>query len=103
MNLRSSNRNIQEAEKRATINMPIQGCASELIKVAMIAINDKMKKLSFKSKMILQIHDELLFEAHKSEKNDIINLVTYEMEKAIKFKVPLKVDCNFGENWYEAH
>lgn len=102
-NLRATNRNIQEAEKRATINMPIQGTASELIKVAMIKIYNKINKYKLKSKMILQIHDELLFETPKFEKDKIINLVVEEMEKAIKLDVPIKVDYNSGLNWYEAH
>ncbi|MAZ60608.1 MAG: DNA polymerase I, partial [Candidatus Marinimicrobia bacterium] len=103
INLRATNRNIQEAEKRATINMPIQGTASELIKVAMIKIFTKMSEYNLKSKMILQIHDELLFETPENEKDKIINLVVKEMESAIKLDVPIKVDYNFGKNWYEAH
>ena len=103
INLRATNRNIQEAEKRATINMPIQGTASELIKVAMIKIFTKMSKYNLKSKMILQIHDELLFETPENEKDKVINLVVKEMESAIKLDVPIKVDYNFGKNWYEAH
>ena len=103
MNLKSSNRNIREAEKRATINMPIQGTASELIKVAMISINRIMRERNLKGKMILQIHDELLFEIPKHEKEEVIELVMNEMVNAIKFKVPIKVDCNYGMNWFEAH
>ena len=103
INLRSSNKNIQEAEKRASINMPIQGSASELIKVAMINIYNRLKELKLSGKMILQIHDELLFEVPVDEKDDFIRIVTDEMESAIKFKVPLDVDCNYGKNWYEAH
>ena len=103
LNLRSSNRNIQEAEKRATINMPIQGTASELIKIAMIDIDNKIKANKYKTKMILQVHDELLFEVPQCEKDQIINLVKENMENAMKFKVPIKVDCNYGINWYEAH
>ena len=102
-NLRSTNRNLQEAEKRATINMPIQGTAAELIKVAMIQIYNKLKEMKLKSKMILQIHDELLFETPKDEKENIIKMVVGEMENAIKLDVPIKVDYNFGDNWYEAH
>jgi DNA polymerase-1 len=102
-NLRSTNRNLQEAEKRATINMPIQGTAAELIKVAMIQINNKLKEMKLKSKMILQIHDELLFETPKNEKENIIKMVVGEMENAINLDVPIKVDYNFGDNWYEAH
>ena len=102
-NLRSTNRNLQEAEKRATINMPIQGTASELIKVAMVNIYNKLKKMKFESKMILQIHDELLFESPQNEKENLIKMVVKEMESAIKLDVPIKVDYNFGSNWYEAH
>ena len=103
VNLKSSNKNIVEAEKRATINMPIQGSASDLIKVAMIKIYNEFKRKSFKSKMILQIHDELLFEVHKSELDMIIAVVKNEMESAIDFQVPIRVDFNYGLNWYEAH
>ena len=103
INLKSSNNNIVEAEKRATINMPIQGTASELIKVAMIKIYEKFKKEKIKSKMILQIHDELLFEVKKDEIDKIIKIVKNEMENAIEFEVPIKVDFNYGLNWYEAH
>ena len=103
INLKSTNRNIAEAEKRATINMPIQGSASELIKVAMNNIHKKLKSSKIKSKMILQIHDELLFEVHKTELEEVINIVKTEMESAIKFKVPIVVDYNYGLNWYQAH
>ena len=94
---------VQQAEKRATINMPIQGTAAEMIKVAMIQIYKKIKEKKFQSKLILQIHDELLFESPESEKDKIIKLVVEEMENAIKLSVPIKVDYNFGSNWYEAH
>ena len=103
LNLKSSNRNIREAEKRATINMPIQGTASELIKIAMIKIDEEINIRNMESKMILQVHDELLFEVPLSEKNDLIDMVARIMENSMKFKVPIKVDCNFGNNWYEAH
>ena len=83
--------------------MPIQGTASELIKVAMINIYNKLKKMKFSSKMILQIHDELLFETPPDEKENLIQMVVNEMENAIKLDVPIKVDYNFGCNWYEAH
>ena len=83
--------------------MPIQGTASELIKIAMIDIDNKIKTNKYKTKMILQVHDELLFEVPQCEKDQIINLVKENMENAMKFKVPIKVDCNYGINWYEAH
>jgi len=102
-NLNSPNKNIREAEKRASINMPIQGTASELIKIAMIRIREKMKKNKYKAKMILQVHDELLFELPKEEKDYIEKIVIDSMVNAIKFTVPIVVDSNFGNSWYEAH
>ena len=83
--------------------MPIQGTASELIKIAMINIDKKIQEKKIKSKMILQIHDELLFEVPEDELDIIKNLVTYEMENAMDLDVPIKVDSNYGKNWYEAH
>ena len=102
-NLKSSNRNIIEAEKRAIINMPIQGTASELIKIAMINIYKRINSENYKSKMILQIHDELLFECPETEVHKFAEIVQYEMETAISLSVPIKVDWKYGKNWYEAH
>ena len=101
--LTSSNMNIVKAEERACINMPIQGTAAELIKIAMINVHKKINQAKLKSKMILQIHDELLFDVPKNEIETLSNLVKYEMENAIKLKIPLKVDCDYGKNWFEAH
>ncbi|MAR15006.1 MAG: DNA polymerase I [Candidatus Marinimicrobia bacterium] len=101
--LTSSNMNIVKAEERACINMPIQGTAAELIKIAMINVNNRIKKFKLKSKMILQIHDELLFEVPKNELELLSELVKKEMENAIKLDIPLKVDCDYGKNWFEAH
>tara|TARA_B100000941_G_scaffold181410_1_gene130164 strand:- start:12874 stop:15582 length:2709 start_codon:yes stop_codon:yes gene_type:complete len=102
-NLYSSNKNLVEAEKRAMINMPIQGTASELIKVAMINIHRIFNEKSMKTKMILQVHDELLFEVPSDELDEVCKIVTLEMENAIDFNVPIKVDSNFGKSWFEAH
>ena len=102
-NIYSSNKNVVEAEKRAMINMPIQGTASELIKIAMININRIFKEKKMQSKMILQIHDELLFEVPKDEIDIIHKIVTSEMENAIDLDVPIKVDSNYGISWFEAH
>lgn len=101
--LTSSNMNIIKAEERACINMPIQGTAAELIKIAMINVNNSIKKSELKSKMILQIHDELLFEVPKKELEELSKLVRTEMECAINLDIPLKVDCDYGKNWFEAH
>ena len=101
--LKSSNKNTIKAEERACINMPIQGTAAELIKIAMINLRNKLIKLKLKSKMILQIHDELLFEVPSDEIEIIISLVKKEMENAMDLIIPLKVDCDYGKNWLEAH
>ena len=101
--LGTSNLNIQKAEERALINMPIQGTAAELVKIAMINIHNKIKENKYKTKMILQIHDELIFEVPKYEIESISELVKFEMENAIKLSIPLKVDYNWGDSWYEAH
>ena len=101
--LGTSNLNIQKAEERALINMPIQGTAAELVKIAMINIHNKLKENKYKAKMILQIHDELIFEVPKYEIESISELVKFEMENAIKLSIPLKVDYNWGASWYEAH
>ena len=98
-----SNLNIQKAEERALINMPIQGSAAELVKIAMINIQNKIKENKYETKMILQIHDELIFEVPKYEIENVAKLVKFEMENAIKLSIPLKVDFNWGPSWYDAH
>ena len=102
-NLNSSNANIVNAEKRAAINMPIQGTASELIKVAMIDIDNSMKNKQLKSKMVLQVHDELIFEVPLDEEELMVELIKSKMEGSIKLNVPIEVDCKSGFNWYEIH
>tara|TARA_B100001964_G_C13881421_1_gene443117 strand:- start:164 stop:658 length:495 start_codon:yes stop_codon:yes gene_type:complete len=101
--LGASNINIQKAEERALINMPIQGSAAELIKIAMVNIHNKIKEDGYNSNMILQIHDELIFEVPKYEIENFSKLVKFEMENAIKLSVPLKVDFNWGPSWFDAH
>ena len=101
--LTSSNVNIIKAEERACINMPIQGTAAELIKIAMINVDNKIRQSKLHSKMILQIHDELLFDVPKDEIEILSSLVKKEMENAIVLDIPLKVDCDYGKNWFEAH
>ena len=102
-NLYVSNMNLVRAEERAAINMPIQGTAADIIKIAMIKIHKRLKSEIYQSKMILQIHDELLFESPKFEIDKLAVMVQKEMEEAAQLSVPLKVEWNYGENWYEAH
>ncbi|MBW6458019.1 MAG: DNA polymerase I, partial [FCB group bacterium] len=101
--INSENRNLQEAAKRAAINMPVQGSAADIIKIAMIRIHEKMKALNMHSKMILQVHDELIFEVAPGEMESLRELVKINMESAAKLKVDLKVDIGTGVNWFEAH
>ena len=101
--LKSDNRQIRESAERIAINSPIQGSAADLIKVAMIRLSRSLKKIKLSSKMILQIHDELLFECPVHEKKEIESLVSKEMEGACRLSVPLVVDMGWGKNWSEAH
>ncbi|MBU41850.1 MAG: DNA polymerase I [Spirochaetaceae bacterium] len=101
--INASNRFRKEGARRTAINTPIQGTSADIIKMAMISIQEKMQKKKFKSAMILQVHDELLFDARPEEKDDLVKLATREMESAIKLDVPLRVDAGEGKNWDEAH
>ena len=102
-NINSQNNMLRSSSERNAINAPIQGSAADIIKIAMININSELKKKSLKSKMLLQVHDELVFDVHKSEKDQIKDIVKTTMESAVKLKVPLKIDLEFGKNWLEAH
>ncbi|MCL0045637.1 DNA polymerase I [Nitrospinaceae bacterium] len=101
--LKSDNRQVRESAERIAINSPIQGSAADLIKVAMIRLSRNLKKIKLNSKMILQVHDELLFECPVQEKKEIESLVCKEMEGACALSVPLVVDIGWGKNWNEAH
>ena len=102
-NINSQNNMLRSGAERNAINAPIQGSAADIIKIAMININSEFKKQSLKSKMLLQVHDELVFDVHNSEKDMIQDIVKTTMESAVKLKVPLKIDLEFGKNWLEAH
>ena len=101
--IHSDNRRMREFAERNAINTPIQGTAADLIKVAMINISQKLKEQKLETKMIMQVHDELVFEAPKKEQDKAIELIRSEMENAIQLDVPVKVDIDTGENWLEAH
>ncbi len=101
--INSRNGVVRGAAERNAVNAPIQGSAADIIKIAMINIQSQLEKKEYKSKMLLQVHDELVFDVFKSELNDIISLVKEEMESAFLLKVPLVVDINYGQNWFEAH
>ncbi len=102
-NIRSKNSTVRMAEERQAINMPIQGTAADMIKLAMVDIFREMEKLKMRSKMILQVHDELVFEAPKDEVKKLELLVRKGMTNAIKLDVPVEVDVGTGPNWLDAH
>ena len=101
--INSRNAVVRGAAERNAVNAPIQGSAADIIKLAMINIHKKFEVANFKSKMILQVHDELVFDAHKDELEIIKPIIKHEMEHAFSLKVPLDVEIGLGNNWLEAH
>ncbi|MBQ6653242.1 MAG: DNA polymerase I, partial [Prevotella sp.] len=94
---------VRQFAERNAINAPIQGTAADIIKVAMIRIHRRMKAEGLRSKMILQVHDELNFSVVPEEKSRVEALVLEEMQSACALAVPLTADCGWGTNWLEAH
>jgi DNA polymerase-1 len=101
--INSRNAVVRGAAERNAVNAPIQGSAADIIKIAMIRIYDKLEAANYKTKMLLQVHDELVFDVYKPELENIKTLVKTEMEQAFKLDVPLDVDLGIGNNWLEAH
>lgn len=101
--INSRNAIVRGAAERNAVNAPIQGSAADIIKLAMINIYERFEKEQFKSKMLLQVHDELVFDAHKDELETIKPIIKEEMESAFKLSVPLDVEIGLGDNWLEAH
>lgn len=101
--INSRNAVVRGFAERNAINAPIQGAAADIIKIAMINIQDRMKAEDLKSKMLLQVHDELIFDVLPSELDKMKDLVKTEMEGAVSMSVPLEVEASLGENWLQAH
>lgn len=101
--IHSRNQVVRGNAERNAINAPIQGSAADIIKIAMVRIYNRMKTEQYLSKMILQVHDELIFEVVASEMEELKSMVLYEMSNAVNLDVPLKVDWGTGNNWFEAH
>lgn len=101
--INNPNSSIRQQAERLAINTPIQGTAADLIKIAMINIWNKLKENRLKTRMLLQIHDELLFETPEDEIDSAKKLIKYEMENALTLSVPLNVDIGIGKNWAESH
>ena len=89
--------------ERVAMNSPIQGTAADIIKIAMIRVHDRLISEGLKSRLILQVHDELLIETAESEKDTVIAILEEEMHKAADLKVELEVGTEVGTDWYEAH
>ena len=101
--INSRNAIVRGAAERNAVNAPVQGSAADIIKIAMIKIHEKFQESNFESKMLVQVHDELVFEVHKKELEQVKKIIKIEMEQAYSFCVPLKVDMDQGLNWFEAH
>jgi DNA polymerase-1 len=103
LNINSGNATVRGYDERNAINAPIQGSAADIIKIAMINIFHKLKKENMKSKLLLQVHDELVFELKHGEESQLSSIVRKEMMEAVEFPVPLEVEIGTGKNWLEAH
>lgn len=100
--LKSSNFQVRSFGERVAMNAPIQGSAADIIKIAMVRVHERLRKEGLKSRLILQVHDELIIEAHHSEVERVREIVSSEMENAAELSVKLKVDIGIGENWHDA-
>jgi DNA polymerase-1 len=98
----STNYTVRSLGERLAMNTPIQGSAADIIKISMIKVYERLKEEKLKSKLILQVHDELILEVYKDEVEIVENIVKESMENAIKLDVPLVVDINTGNNWFDA-
>ncbi|MBT9188045.1 DNA polymerase I [Zobellia russellii] len=101
--INGSNAIVRGAAERNAVNAPIQGSAADIIKIAMINIHKKLSEGNYKSKMLLQVHDELVFDIYKPELDELSGLIKSEMENAYKLEVPLDVEVGLGQDWLEAH
>ena len=101
--INSSNGLVRSGAERNAVNAPIQGTAADIIKIAMINIHNRLSKENLSSKMLLQVHDELVFDVYKPEISETILVIKEEMENAFKLNIPLTVDIDYGLNWLEAH
>jgi DNA polymerase-1 len=99
----SGNATVRSFAERNAVNAPIQGTSADIIKLAMVAVDRRLRAEGLKSRMVLQIHDELLLEVPAAEIARVSRLLTEEMQGVIKLNVPLTVECNYGTNWLEAH
>ena len=100
--IKSSNANLRQFGERAAMNMPLQGSSADIIKIAMINVHKRLKDEGMKSKLILQVHDELVLDSPEEEAGRAAEILKYEMENAVKLSVPLTAEVHSGKNWYDA-
>jgi DNA polymerase I len=101
--IRSGNATVRGFAERNAINAPIQGSAADIIKIAMIGIHDEIRQRKLRSRMVLQVHDELVFDAHQDELTEVKEIIRQKMEHAVELSVPLEVEMDTGKNWLDAH
>ncbi|MEO6694885.1 MAG: DNA polymerase, partial [Ignavibacteria bacterium] len=101
--INNQNATARAENERAAINMPIQGTAADMIKIAMVNIYNEFGKNNLESKMLLQVHDELVFEVKKNEIEKVKEIVIDRMKNAMKLVVPVEVEVGVGDSWFEAH
>jgi DNA polymerase I len=101
--INSRNFTVRGFAEREAVNSPVQGSAADLIKIAMIRIHEDMQQRNMKSVMTLQVHDELIFDAHRDELDVLKELISKHMKNAIKTEVPIDIEIGVGDNWLEAH
>ena len=94
---------VKSAAERTAINTPIQGTAADMIKIAMVKVAEALESGGFKTRMLLQVHDELVFDLHRDEADTVIPLVEKCMREALPLKVPVVVDTGTGDTWLDAH
>jgi len=101
--INSANATVRGFAERNAINAPIQGSAADMIKIAMVRIHEDIRKLQLRSRMVLQVHDELVFDAYEPELKQLEELVADRMKHALTLSVPIEVGMGSGKNWLEAH
>ena len=101
--INSKNATVRSLAERNAVNAPIQGTAADIVKLAMVNVARRMKDEGLESLMVLQVHDELIFDVTEQEVEQICNIVTQEMENVAKLRIPLVAECGKGYNWLQAH
>ena len=100
--LKSSNHTLRVVGKRVALNMPVQGTAADIMKLAMVRVHDRLRREGLRGRLLMQVHDELIVECPEEEREQVERVLTEEMEHAAELSVPLTTDVHWGRNWLEA-